>query len=52
MPINTVNSKGMIRCFKIDKVMVDSKELKEKFLISTMEERIKIDGVDCILPEI
>ena len=52
VPINTINSKGVIKCFKIDKLLVDGKEQKEKFLVSIMEENIKIDGVSCILPEI
>lgn len=52
VPVSTINGKGVIKCFKIDKLLVDGKELKEKFLISVMEEKIKIDGVSCILPEI
>lgn len=52
VPINTVNSKGMIRCFRINKLLIDGKEQKEKFLVGVMNEKIKIDGVSCILPEI
>lgn len=52
VPISTINSKGMIKCFKVNKLLIDGIELKEKFLIGMMEEKIKIDGVSCILPEI
>lgn len=52
VPINTVNGKGVIKCFKIDQLLIDGKKLKEKFLISIMEDKIKINGVSCILPEI
>ena len=52
VPITTINSKGMIKCFKVNKLLIDGKESKEKFLIGVMKEEIKIDGVSCILPEI
>lgn len=52
VPVNTINSKGVIKCFKIEKLLIDGKELKERFLGSIVEEDIKIDGVSCILPEI
>ena len=52
VPITTIKGKGLIKCFKIDKVSIDGQELNERFLESVMEDKIKIDGVGCILPEI
>lgn len=52
VPVTTIRGGEVIKCFKIDKVLIDGKELKERFLVSLMEDKIKIDGVSCILPEI
>ena len=52
VPINTVNSGGLIRCLKLDKFEIDGKEIKEKLLLGFIDKKINIDGVDCILPEI
>ena len=52
VPINTVNSGGLIRCLKLEKLEIDGKEIKEKLLLGFIDKKINIDGVDCILPEI
>ena len=51
VPINTVNSVGMIKCLKLEKLEIDGKEIKEKLLLGFIDKKINIDGVDCILPE-
>lgn len=52
VPINTVNSVGLIKCLKLEKLEIDGKEVKEKLLLGFIDKKINIDGVDCILPEI
>lgn len=52
VPVKTLNKEGLIKCFRLNKLEIDGKEIKEKFLVGIMDSKIKIDGVDCILPEI
>lgn len=52
VPINTVNSTGIINCVKLNKIVVDGIEIKEQLLLGIIDKKINIDGVDCILPEI
>lgn len=52
VPIKTVSSDTIIRCLQLSKLVVDGKEVKEKLLLGIMDNKIRIDGVDCILPEI
>lgn len=52
VPYQTIDNDGFIKCFKIDKLEIDNKEIKKKYLVSFIERKISIDGVDCILPEI
>lgn len=52
VPYQTIDSEGFIECFKINKLEIDNKEISDKFLVSFIEKKIGIDGVDCILPEI
>lgn len=52
VPINTVNSGGIIKCLKLNKLEIDGKVIKEKLLVGFIDNKINIDGVDCILPEI
>lgn len=52
VPINTVNSGGLIKCLKLKKLEIDGKEIKDKLLLGFINKKINIDGVDCILPEI
>lgn len=48
IPINTINKSNMLRCFKIDKVEINDLSTTN-VLIGISDERINIDGVDCIL---
>ena len=52
VPYQTIDNEGLIKCIKVSRLIIDGKEIKEKFLVSNMNKQIKIDGVDCILPEI
>lgn len=52
VPINTVNKTSLIKCLKLDKLEIDGRVIKEKLLLGFVDEKINIDGVDCILPEI
>ena len=52
VPYQTIDNEGFIECFKIDRLEIDNKEIRDKFLVSFIDKKINIDGVDCILPEI
>ena len=52
VPYQTIDNEGFIKCFKIDKLEIDNREVKKKYLGFLIRHRISIDGVDCILPEI
>ena len=52
VPIKTLNMEGLVKCFRLNKLEIDGKEINEKFLVGIMDRKIKIDGIDCILPEI
>lgn len=41
-------SKGLIKCFKADKVIINEKTY-EKVIIGVLKNKIKIDGIDCLL---
>ena len=49
VPYNSLNNKGIIRCFMADKIFIDNKEYKN-ILIGESINKIKIDNIDCILP--
>ena len=49
VPCNTVNKTELLECFKINKICINGKEIKN-VLIALSKNNIKIDGVDCILP--
>ena len=48
-PYETLNHKGLIKCLKPDKIYVDKKEFTN-YLIGISNQKFKIDGIDCILP--
>lgn len=48
VPYQTVGNKGLIKCAVPRKVEIDGKQFKT--LIAVSEEKIKMDGIDCILP--
>lgn len=48
IPYKVVNNEGMIKCFKADKVIINDKIIN-KVIVGIMNDKIKIDGVDCLL---
>lgn len=50
VPYYTLENEGMLKCIKADKLFIDNKLVKSKFLIG-LTNKINIDGVDCILNE-
>lgn len=48
IPYKGVNGEGMIKCIKVDKIEI-SGVLKKDVVVGILNEKIKIDGVDCLL---
>ena len=48
VPFSSVNTEGIIKCFKPDKIIVNNKEIKN-YLVGISNKKIKIDGVNIIL---
>lgn len=48
VPYNTLNNHGLLRCYKVDKMIIENKIVKD-FLIGISDEKIKLDGIDCII---
>ncbi len=47
IPYKTVNHSGLLKCFKAD--IVINNKLYNQIVIGLLEEKIKIDGVNCLL---
>ena len=48
VPFTSINTEGVIKCFKPDKIIVNNKEIKN-YLVGISNKKIKIDGVNVIL---
>lgn len=48
VPFSTVNEKELLECFRVNKVFINNKYIKN-VLIGLSKNKINIDGVDCIL---
>ena len=48
VPYNSLNNHGLLKCFKVRKIVIDGKESTD-FLVGISEEEMFIDGIDCIL---
>ena len=48
VPYNSLNNHGLLECFKVKKIVIDGKENSD-FLLGISEEKMFIDGIDCIL---
>ena len=48
VPFTSVNTEGVIKCFKPDKLVVNNKEISN-YLIGLSDKKIKIEGVNIIL---
>lgn len=51
VPYKALNTTGVIKCYKVDKVIVEEKEFSN-CLVGVSKDKIVIDGVECILPNI
>lgn len=49
VPYETVNNKGLLKCIKAKKIDIEGVGEKKNFLIGIMEDKIRIDGVNCII---
>lgn len=49
VPYETVNYQGILKCIKPDKITILGIGVRQNLLIGIFEEKIKIDGIDCIL---
>ena len=48
IPYKGVNNQGTIKCFKADKIEINNL-VKKNIIVGLLNEKIKIDGVDCLL---
>ena len=48
VPIKTVNKSSLIKCYKPNKITINNQHYNN-YLIGIVEEKIRIDGVDCLL---
>ena len=48
IPYKGVNNQGMIKCFKVDKIEINNL-VRKNIIVGLLNEKIKIDGVDCLL---
>lgn len=49
VPCNTISSTNFIKCFRIKKISLDKKVLKEQVLVGISDNNFNIDGVECLL---
>lgn len=51
VPYKALNTEGIIKCYKVDRVIIDD-VLFSKCLVGISNEKFHLSGVDCILPSI
>ena len=49
VPYDSLNNHGLLKCIIPDKIFIQGVGFKENFLIGISNEKIKLDGIDCIL---
>ena len=49
VPYDSLNNHGLLKCIIPDKMFIQGVGFKNNFLVGISNEKIKIDGVDCIL---
>lgn len=49
VPYESLNNKGLLKCIKPQKLEIEGIGTKENFLVGIMEDKIKLDGIDCII---
>ena len=48
VPIDTIDNHSLLKCIKVDKVLIDNKLIK-KVLIGITNKKINMEGIDCII---
>lgn len=51
VPIDTANGHSLLSCIKVDSIAIAGIGKRKKVLLGLMEDKIHIDGIDCILSE-
>lgn len=49
VPYDTLNNHGLLKCIIPDKIFIQGIGFRKEFLVGISNEKIKIDGIDCIL---
>ena len=49
VPYTTVNGEGVIKCIKVDKIVIDKKTVVKNPLIGLVKDSFNIEGIDMIL---
>lgn len=49
VPYESVNTSGLLKCIKVDKVYIEGLGIREDILVGLTDEKFKYDGIDCIL---
>ena len=49
VPINTVNKSSIMKCFRIKKIVVNGKKIKEDVLVGLSDNNFNIEGVNILL---
>ena len=49
VPYDSLNNHGLLKCIIPDKIFIEGVGFKDNFLVGISNEKIKMDGIDCIL---
>lgn len=49
IPYNTIDNTGLLKAFKINKIIIDNKEIKRKVIIALSNKKFKMNGIDMLL---
>lgn len=49
VPIDTINDHSLLKCIKVDKVLIDNEKLSKKVLIGITNKKINLEGIDSII---
>lgn len=49
VPYDSLNNHGLLKCIIPDKIFIQGVGFKSNFLVGISNEKIKMDGIDCIL---
>lgn len=49
VPYESVNSSGLLKCIKVEKVFIEGLGIKKNIIVGLTKEKIKMNGINCIL---